>query len=138
MEDAAESINVHAMIYIACLVRHALNAQSEWAEEDLDFHCGDFVRSILTLALRNINWQEDISEWYRDRVLRHSRKRAPPANRQTMYSKMLNQTSGDIQPSREPDEDLEAEVEDEQGSDAEDQQHGEQEDVDAEGEQDDE
>ncbi|CDO77604.1 hypothetical protein BN946_scf184936.g29 [Trametes cinnabarina] len=115
MEDAAESINVHTITYIACLVRHALNAQAEWAVEDLDFNSGDFVRSILTLALRNINWQEDISEWYRHRVLYKSCKREQPTNWKTMYSKMLDQTSGDREYTHEPAEGV-SKAEDEQGA----------------------
>ncbi|KAJ2969364.1 hypothetical protein NUW54_g12981 [Trametes sanguinea] len=91
IDDVPESINVFAMIYIACLVRHALNAQTDWAAEDIDFSGLVFVRTLLTLALRNVNWQDEISEW---NVLQRSGNRQPPANRRTTYAKMLSQWPG--------------------------------------------
>ncbi|CDO69625.1 hypothetical protein BN946_scf184851.g13 [Trametes cinnabarina] len=112
MADAEESVNVYSILYIACLVQHALSDQPEWVGTDIDFTGREFVQTVLTLACRNVNWQADITEWYIKRVLRNSSKREPPAGRQTAYAKMLMQTSGGAQPS---DDALDPENEEEDG-----------------------
>ncbi|KAI9067851.1 hypothetical protein FKP32DRAFT_1562922, partial [Trametes sanguinea] len=64
MADAEESINIYSILYIACLVRHALSDQIDWTERDIDFVGREFVQTVLTLACRNVHWQADLSDWY--------------------------------------------------------------------------
>ncbi|OSC97464.1 hypothetical protein PYCCODRAFT_1471769, partial [Trametes coccinea BRFM310] len=90
-ETPSESITIYAIIYIACLTRHALNTHSDWADDDGDFKGIIFVRTLLTTAIRDPEWRREICAWYKRRVLDQPDGREPPPNRQTAYSMMMRE-----------------------------------------------
>ncbi|OSD02555.1 hypothetical protein PYCCODRAFT_1367286 [Trametes coccinea BRFM310] len=64
-DNPTGTFTIYAIIYVACLVRHALNTHADWTDDDGDF-CGlKFVRTLLTLTIRNIDWQDKLTCWYK-------------------------------------------------------------------------
>ncbi|EIW64944.1 uncharacterized protein TRAVEDRAFT_42351 [Trametes versicolor FP-101664 SS1] len=61
-------INIVTIVYVAVLVRFALSDQKEYHYKDGDFHANDFISSVLTSALRDPEWREDLTAWYERRV----------------------------------------------------------------------
>ncbi|KAI0645419.1 hypothetical protein C8Q79DRAFT_964478 [Trametes meyenii] len=59
---------ITTIVYIASLTRFALNTQTEWAEADGEWDGWDFAESIMTCMLRDPAWQEELTEWYTERV----------------------------------------------------------------------
>ncbi|KAI0643890.1 hypothetical protein C8Q79DRAFT_1012428 [Trametes meyenii] len=59
---------ITSIIYVAALVRFALNAQNEWADANGEWDGWDFAESIMTCMLRDTAWQEELTEWYTERV----------------------------------------------------------------------
>ncbi|OSC99225.1 hypothetical protein PYCCODRAFT_1480083 [Trametes coccinea BRFM310] len=107
-DDPADSITFFAIVYVACLTRFVLNSQLEWSDDDGDFKGLEFVRSILTIALRNPAWKDTVVEWYTRRVLDEPRGKGPPRNRRTTYSVLLSAEQGpqgSRSPTSEPAED---------------------------------
>ncbi|OJT06903.1 hypothetical protein TRAPUB_2243 [Trametes pubescens] len=63
-----EGVNIVTIVYVAVLVRFALNDLSDYNTIDGDFIATDFVSSVLTCALRNPEWRDDLTSWYKRRV----------------------------------------------------------------------
>ncbi|KAI0667784.1 hypothetical protein C8Q78DRAFT_981560, partial [Trametes maxima] len=77
------TVAITAIIYVAVLVRFALNAQNEWADANGEWDGWDFAESVMTCMLHDPAWQEDLTQWYTERV----------------YGGVLNDTSTSSEPS---------------------------------------
>ncbi|KAI0365932.1 hypothetical protein BV20DRAFT_953298 [Pilatotrama ljubarskyi] len=63
-EDGSD-FGIMTIIYVAALLRFALNSQGEWCADNGDFEGLRFTRSILTIFLRDDNYLDEIEEWYK-------------------------------------------------------------------------
>ncbi|CDO76215.1 hypothetical protein BN946_scf184894.g4 [Trametes cinnabarina] len=91
--DPTTAISIYSIVYVACLTRYALNAQSEWYDDDGDFLGREFVTTILTIALRDLDWQKEVTAWYKRHVLKDPRGQAHPPNRRTAFSAIMGSTA---------------------------------------------
>ncbi|KAI0677654.1 hypothetical protein C8Q78DRAFT_987949 [Trametes maxima] len=62
------AVVITSIIYVAALVRFVLNAQNEWADADGEWDGWDFTESVMTCMLCDTAWQEELTEWYTERV----------------------------------------------------------------------
>ncbi|KAI0665627.1 hypothetical protein C8Q78DRAFT_1083709 [Trametes maxima] len=67
-----EHVTIFSILYTAVLVRWALNSQYMWNDNDADFKGNLFVRSILTVLIRDSEYMEDLLEWWDQEVFRES------------------------------------------------------------------
>ncbi|KAI0364331.1 hypothetical protein BV20DRAFT_1057307 [Pilatotrama ljubarskyi] len=87
-----KSVSIFSIIYVASLVRFALNSQSEWDDNDADFKGEEFFHSLMTAVVSDGDWEEDLCEWYTRRVYGNARCEDEPVEKQpTAYSLMLAQ-----------------------------------------------
>ncbi|KAI0349312.1 hypothetical protein OH77DRAFT_1514943 [Trametes cingulata] len=83
---------IFGIIYVASLVRFALNSQSEWDDNDADFKGEEFFHSLMIAVVGDGDWEEELAEWYTRRVYGNTRVDEEPAEKQpTAYSLMLAQ-----------------------------------------------